>query len=318
MVSSRKASPASPGDVPSLIVAALLVYLVAVLAPLVAVTPDLPATLPPLHYRSAFILSSRGDARPSEAMPFVDERFAVLGAASARHDGPATAAAQRDFVAFLVDARATTTESRASVRERHLRAFLHALDTGGSDPLLTIAQRHRLAGMYADPGIDRATLVAWFDFRWEALAAPESLRGERVALAALVDRMPPAERPAITAWVLSATCESLLGVRPGTELPQRDLAQCAAVRGEFVDMASALDPAYPWREAHAAVEVLLARALDRRARGASDAEARGALRTASREAYERAQGHYTVLASGGGSRRFRRYLRGAIEAVAAD
>ncbi len=251
-------------------------------------------------------------------MSFVDERFAVLGAASARHDGPATAAAQRDFISFLIDAGVTNPAARSAVRERHLRAFLRALDTGGTDPLLTIAQRHRLAGMYADPGVDRAMLVAWFDFRWEALAAPEALRGERVSLATLVERLPAAERPAIAAWVLSATCEALLGVRPGSELPQRDVTQCAAVRREFVDTASAVDPSYPAREAHAAVDVLMARALDRRAQQAQDAETRGALRAAAREAYERAQGHYTLLASGSDSRRFRRYLRGAIEAVAAD
>lgn len=317
-MSSPKATAASPGDVPSLIVVALLIYLIAVLAPMVSVTPDLPVTLPPLVYRASLILSSHRAASPSHAMPFVDERFAALGSASARRDGPATAAAQRDFVAFLIDARATTSEARAAVRERHLRAFLHALDTGGNDPLLTIAQRHRLAGMYAQPGIDRAMLIAWFDFRWEALAAPEALRGEHPTLAVLVERLPTDERRAVTSWVLSATCDSLLGVRPGTDLPLRDLAQCAAVRRDFVDRATALEPSYPALEAHAAVHVLLARALDERARRTRDPDARAALRTASHEAYSQAEARYTALASQTGSRRLRRYLRGALEAAAAD
>lgn len=317
-MASRKDKSAVPGDVPSPIVGALIVYLVAVFVPIVSVTPDLPTTLPPLSYSPDAVFRYHRAARVSPAVSFIDERFAALGTATANRDGPATAAAQREFVAFLVDARAVTAEARAAIREHHLAAFLRAYDDGRSDPLLTIALRHRLAGRYAEPGVDRATLMAWFDFRWEALAAPEALRGDRVTLGALLERIPSVDRSAVVSWILASTCESLLGVRPGTELDARDQQQCASVRREFVDAAATIDSNYPAEEARAAVEVLLARSLDRTARRSSEPEVRASTRGLSREAFERAQGLYTAIAEHDTSRRIRRYLRGSLEGAATD
>ena len=317
-MSPRKVDPVAAGDVPPPLVGALILYLVAVFVPIVAVTPDLPSTLPPLTYSPNDIFRYHREVRPTPALSFLDEQFSRVTHAAVRRDATDMAAAQRQFAAFLVDARATTAEARAQVRERYLRQILDAVDHGRTDGLVTIAQRHQLAGMYAAPTIDRATLMAWFDFRWEAFAAPEHLRGERVAFANLLARIPAEERRAVVAWVLDGTCASLLGLRPNAGQSARETEQCASARREFVDAAGVIDPTYPVAEARAAIDVMLGHDLDAIARTTVDETTRDGLRTAARESFQRAHGAYTLLAAHDGSRRIRRYLRGALEATASN
>lgn len=298
-------------DVPPGIVALILLFLLVLFVPLVAITPDLPSALPPLRFDAAAVRAWHAAARRASGVPdYLDESFAAFGRALALRDSAATAAAQREFAAFLLDAAADGRAERDAIREHHLALFLRAVDAGRPEPLVLVARRHRLAGPEADPGVSREMLVAWFDLRWEAAAARESLRGESVPLEALVARLPAPERRAAVAWALYADCHALLGAPPGA-LRAVQLRRCAEVRQNFAGLAHLLDRGYPVSEARAAIEVLYARALERAARQRPDPAEREDLASEARAAYGRANALYAALAAEQPSRRLRRYLLGS-------
>lgn len=315
---SRKSNLASPGDVPSVIVGALIAWLLAIFVPLASLTPDLPSTLPPLWFPASAIVDFGHRPRPRPAPPFLDESYETLARAAASREPQALARAQRAFAALVIDAAGDDVSLREAFREHYLRRFLAALEHHPDHPLVTIAARHRFLETETPTSISsvsRAMLIAWFDLRWETLAARESLRDERLSLERLVGRIPPAERRAAVAWILHADCDALLGTVPDRALSPSQWQQCAAVRQEFVGLARRLDPSYPVDEARAAVDVLLARGLLQAATTARDPSERAALEQSAREAFGRAHGLYTLLAERDPSRRLRRYLLGTARAM---
>jgi hypothetical protein len=311
-VPSRKTHLDRPGDVPSGIVAALVVWLLAIFVPLASITPDLPTSLPPLPVRDDAILDFHARLTPARGAPYLDESVEALARASATHDPQAIARAQRELAAFVVDAAGDDQAARDALRERYLRRFLAALESGARDPMLATAARHRLVGPDAAPGVTRAMLVAWFDFRWEAVTARETLRDQPIPLGRLIERLPLAEQRALVAWALRVDCDALLGTPPRRPLAPEQLAQCAALRQEFVGLARVLPGSdYPVDEARAAVHVLHARELLRSAAAERDLARRGAMEHAAASAYAQAHAIYSLLAEQRPSRRLQRYLLGS-------
>ena len=311
-MSGRKTISGSAGDVPSGLVFAIVAFLVIVFVPTITLTADLPTALPALSFRSDIV--TRAHDPPSvqvDPANWLDESYRAVGTAAANRDLVAQAAAQRQFASLLIDAGGDHPVRRAALRERFLRRFLAAADGAGSEPLVEVAIRHRLVGYDAPVWIDRAIRIAWFDFRWEAMAARESLRDEPVPLDRLLLRIPAAERRAVVAWVLAVDCPVLLGTAPSRPLTVERLRRCLAVRREFIDVASALDASYRRDEARAAATVLFARALHTSAMAEPDEALREGALTAARDAYADAHALYTVIAARAPDRRLRRFMLGA-------
>jgi hypothetical protein len=307
-VSSRKTILDRPGEVPSVIVAALIVWLLAVFVPLASITPDLPSTLPSLSVSDDAILALHARIRAANGAADLDESFTALARAGAARDLPSLGRLQREFAARVLDTVGDDPTARAALRDSHLRRFLTALERGSADPVVAIAARHRLVGAGATPGITRATLIAWFDYRWEMLAAREVLRDQPLPLERMLGRLPPAEGRAMVAWVLRADCDALLGTAPDAPPGAEQLLQCAALQREFVALAARLESGYPADEARAALDARLAHSLASLAARASEAGVRSQLEQASRDVFARAHGQYTLLAERQPSRRLQRYL----------
>jgi hypothetical protein len=300
-------------DVPNGMVASIVLCLLVIFVPVLSRAPTLPDALPHLVHSESAVLTWHARAPRARARPYLDERFDTLGRIAADRQSHAVGVAQREFASILVDAAGDDRNERNAIREYHLHRFLDRLDGLQPDGLVRIASRHRLVGERAFPGVDRAMLIAWFELRWEAMAARESLRGETAPLNQLLTLLPAPDRAAALAWALYVPCDALLGtsVHDAREAPA--LFRCAAARRSFIDLGSAIDPSYPTQEALAATDVLLGRGLERLALRANDPVIQSEISSQARDAFERSTALYTRLATERPSAQRLRFFRGAAE-----
>jgi hypothetical protein len=300
--------PPRPYDVPRALVAALILLLLAIFVPILWVTPGLPSTLPPLSHDLRDVLQWHLRAPQSLPLASIDAEFDALSEATAKRDGRSMAWHQRAFATELWVAVGDDLPARARVRERHLAQFLSVRSFSERCALCSVAARHGLAGAQATAYASRSVLIAWFELRWELAASRSVSRGEFIRLQSLVVRLPPPDRRALLAWLLSASCAELLGRTAGPDLGAGDLARCADQRRQFVELARLLEPVYPLPEGRASVEVLYALALTQLAANESDASARQDLLETAREANLRAHETYATELSRSPSRRIQRYF----------
>lgn len=290
--------------------------MLAVFIPLAVHPPALPDGMPLPRVSPGSVLARHAAIRAVTVPSYLDESYTRALDATRDRDGERLHDAQHDFVSFLVDARGNEPERRAELREAHLRQFLAAVDARRSaHPLVAVAERHELLPAPASDPEARARLIAWFDVRWELLAAREVLRRERVVLGNVLARLPRDEQLLWLRWAVSVDCGPLLGVPAGEVRTVIAIARCTDARRQFSEAIGALDASYPPREARAAAEVLQARALLAAREQVTDETERGELAGHAREAFERANNTYIELLAEKPTRMRRRYLAGTVAAM---
>ncbi len=311
---SRKNNP-DRSDVPNSIVVGVVILLLVIFVPIVRPMPALPTHLPPVRYDAMAIERSAlaGAGRPTPA--FVDEAYTLLLRAIGERQLEGVGPLQREFAAFMYDFAGEDIRARQAVRQRYLREFLRARRERRPHPLLGVARRHRLLAPESPPWLSDAMVIAWFDMRWEMLAARDSATGDAPALDRLLQRLPPEERRALAAWIVASECDAILGAPAGASFTPRHLEGCASVRREFVGLAYEMDHSYPLDEARGTIEVLLARGFEQLARALTDDDQRAGARAGARDAYDRASGYFTRLLAQAPSRRIRRFQAGVLAAA---
>lgn len=306
-------SKTSWGDVPLPFVLGAVGVLVAGFVPQIVTGPALPSTLPPLSLDPRASAATHARAQRTTPPAYVRDAFARLGAASERRDSGATAVAARDFAEALVQAAGDDDRARAAIRESLTDGFMHEARARSSGGFVAVAARHRVVRLDGPPPSERELAVAraWFAFRFEALGARASLRGESISLEQTLQKITHDDRRALFAWVLDAECNALLGLPADASLTRAQVQRCSSVRLDFVSLAPAVEPSYPRAEAQATIDALEGRALLAIAARVTDSEPRNALRAAAREAMERAHGRFQSLAASTHERRIVRYMLGA-------
>lgn len=312
------------GDVPLPIVMGVVVVMVAGFVPHIVAGPALPERLRTVSLDPIANSAAHRAARRRAPPAFVEQAFDRLGQASARRDSAATAVAARDFAEALVEGAGDDDTARSAVREamtdRFITDLLGVASQRGPSPCAAttnpqragfacVALRHRIVPAGRAPSERELSIArAWFAFRWEALGARASLRGEHVSLDTILQKLLPEDRRALLAWVLDADCTALLGAESYALLSRAQLQRCSSARVEFVSVAPAIERGFDRAEALATIDALEGRALLALSRSVSDAATSAALTTAARDALARAHGRYLALAARGGDRTIQRYL----------
>jgi hypothetical protein len=315
------------GDVPLPIVMGVVVVMVAGFVPHIVAGPTLPERLPTVSLDPIANSAAHRAARRRAPPAFVEQAFDRLGQASARRDSAATAVAARDFAEALVEGAGDDDSARAAMREsmtdRFITNLLGVASQRGPSPCAAptsqqregrqgfacVALRHRIVPAGRAPSERELSIArAWFGFRWEALGARASLRGEHVALDTILQKLLPEDRRALVAWVLDADCTALLGAEPYAQLSRAQLQRCSSARVEFASVAPAIERGFDRAEALATIDALEGRALLALSRTVSDPAASAVLTTAARDALARAHGRYLALAARGADRTIQRYL----------